>query len=48
MSVWQSEIFCTQNTIKTRHVNGKVKKRQAAFELEILNFSSHISVIRGE
>jgi len=45
--VWQSEIFYTENTIKTRHINGNVKKRQATFEQEILKISAGSSVIRG-
>jgi len=32
MSVWQSEIFCTENTIQTWHVIGFVDMRYAAFE----------------
>jgi len=47
MGVWQPEIFYTENTMQTRHVNGYVKKRQAAFKRNILNFSPHSSVIRG-
>jgi len=32
MNVWQTEIFYTENTKQTRHVNGSAKKRQDAFE----------------
>jgi len=47
MSMWQSEIFYTENTIHTRHVNGYVAKRQAAFKQKTLKFSPHSSVISG-
>jgi len=33
--VWQYKIFCTENTIQTRHVNINVKNWQAAFEQQI-------------
>jgi len=36
MGVWQFEIFYTENTIQTRHVNGYVKDRQAAFKRKFL------------
>jgi hypothetical protein len=47
MGVWQPEIIYTENTIQTRHVNGYVKKRQAAFKQNILKLSPHSSVITG-
>ena len=43
--LWQSEIFYAENTIHTRHVIGNLKKRQAAFEREILKLSQHSFVI---
>ena len=47
MGVWQSEIFYTENTIKSQHVNGDVTNRQAAFKWKILKLSPHSSVVRG-
>jgi hypothetical protein len=44
--VFDNMKYSTQNTIQTRHVNGYVINRQAAFKWNILKFSTHSSDVR--